>query len=149
MLKLSLLGETKFDFSTVPLEPDVRLLLDKHSADPLSKFEKLVNETQGTDVSANHIYLCFYFELPDDLVDFLINHGTLRINYNNVKEGFMSGRLIDYQRLVFSACSEKADQRVRVLGNLLYNFLSGRYRTLFKHNKIKQLSDKTYSLEAN
>lgn len=147
MMKLSLVGETKFDFSLLPLTAELRLALDKHSADPILKFEKLVYETQGADLSANHIYLCFYFELPDDLVDFLINHGNLRINYNNVREGFISGRLIDYQRLVFSACQESSEQRVRIFGNLMYNFLSSKYKSLFKCNNLKQLSDKTYALE--
>jgi hypothetical protein len=147
MYKLQSVIQSQIDFNI--LSKCIELTeIDKKSSKPLDKLSMLARSLFNLNPSYQWIFVTFYFELPQDVVDLLINTGYLKITTaycDRDSKGFITGSIEEYLTFVTKYLTEDTPRELRVLANLLYTHFNNVYG-IFLNVTIKHLQDKTFVL---
>lgn len=121
---------------------------DKHSSHAHAKLAYVSESLFSLDLSKQLISIAFYYDLPSDIADFIVNSNRLKIGVNfsgRSTYGIMSGTLADYQLLIMEAMRETSDSSFRAFANFLFNYFNLQYGMFFDA-QVKHLPDKTFSM---
>lgn len=147
MYKLQPVIQSQVDFATLAKCIDFTEI-DKKSSKPLDKLSMLARSIFSLNPSQQWLFVTFYFELPQEVVDLLVNTGYLKITTAYCardSKGFITGSVDEYLTFVTKHLTEDTPRELRVLANLLYTYFNNNYG-IFLNITIKHLPDKTFVL---
>lgn len=150
-IKLILLNQPSIDispFNQVVAKSTV-CDVDTKRISPIGKFVELVNEALlDGDVAYAHLYLTFYFQLPQNIVVELSRFGNgLNVTAypdNFFATGLLSGSFTKVRQFLLWATREDQSQWLRGFANVMYGLLRQYhyFQTLTSHD----LADRTFML---
>lgn len=122
---------------------------DKCSSRPHEKLSHVAASLFSLSPIKQWLHITFYFELPCQVVDFIINTNFLKVAFNfkeRTSEGFISGSLADYESFVNFSLQPDEHKALRLVGNLMFNYFNTHYQ-LFSNREILHRPDKTFVLK--